>query len=380
MKSSAGNGGRVSSLDALRGLMMILMALDHARFFVAKIHPLEYWGAPLPQYQNGVSFLARLCAHLCAPGFFFLMGVAMVLFAESRRQQDWSEMRIASHFFLRGLLLLFLQQFVVNPAWFLGTMGSTAILKNVGGGTAWFNLDVLYGLGGCMMILALLLRANGALIAAVSVGAVAAGQMLMPAPEYADAAYSPLARMVLVPGQTGMLLVLYPLLHWVGIAGLGLAFGKWIVRDRAGAFRWLPVMGMGCLIFFAVLRALGLGDLHAPDGGGWIAFLNVTKYPPSLVFILFTLGVDLLLLALLSRLDLLLAPRGPLLVFGKAALFFYVLHLYLYAFVGVAFPGRDSLGVTCMAWLVGLALLYPLCRWYGRFKARTAASSIWRFF
>jgi uncharacterized membrane protein len=118
MKNSGGNGGRISSLDMLRGLLMILMALDHAQFFIAKIHPLEYWGEPLPQYQNVVSFLSRLGAHLCAPGFFFLMGIGMALFAESRRQREWPETRITRHFFLRRLLLLFLQQFVVNPAWF----------------------------------------------------------------------------------------------------------------------------------------------------------------------------------------------------------------------------------------------------------------------
>jgi uncharacterized membrane protein len=75
--------GRVSPLDSLRGRLMILMALDHARFFIAKVHPLEYWAAPLPQYPNAVSFVARLSSHLCAPGFSFLMGAGMALFAES---------------------------------------------------------------------------------------------------------------------------------------------------------------------------------------------------------------------------------------------------------------------------------------------------------
>jgi uncharacterized membrane protein len=369
-------------LDALRGLMMILMALDHARFFVAKVHPLEIWNAPLPQYRNIASFITRFFSHLCAPGFFFLMGVGMALFAESRRRQGWSEGRIARHFVLRGLLVLFLQQFVVNPAWFLGTMGSTDTLGNAGsGGTAWFNLDVLYGLGACMAILLLLLRANGTLVAAISLGAVGLTQILLPAPDHVTVAYSPLARMLLVPGQTGCLLVLYPILPWVGIAGLGLAFGKWVARDCARAFHWLPVAGVVFLAVFVVVRALGgFGNFHAPDNGSWVAFLNMTKYPPSLAFTLFTLGADLLLLALFSRFDSRLARCNPLMVFGRTALFFYIVHLYLYALGGFVFAGGGSLGMVYGVWLVGLVVLYPLCRWYGRFKAGTAPDGIWRFF
>lgn len=380
MSKSSGKGGRILSLDALRGLMMILMALDHAQFFVTKSHPLESWGAPLPQYQNAISFLTRLSSHLCAPGFFFLLGVAMALFAESRRRQGWSERRIARHFLLRGGLLLFLQQFVVNPAWFLGTMGATSMLESVGGDTAWFNLDVLYGLGGSMILLSLLLRAKGAVIAAASVAAIGVTQALVPALGYAEMSRSPLARMVLIPGQTGILLVLYPIVPWLGVAGLGLAFGKWLVHDRRGAFRQLPIIGIGLLVLFLIVRALGgFGNFHSPDGG-WIAFLNVTKYPPSLVFLLLTLGIDLLLLALLSRSDSLLGQRSPLLIFGQVALFFYIVHLYLYALSGFASPDGAGLGITYIAWLLGLMLLYPLCRWYGRFKAQAAPGSIWRFF
>ncbi|MBN1438049.1 MAG: DUF1624 domain-containing protein [Anaerolineales bacterium] len=154
-------GGRIRALDSRRGLMMILMALDHALFFIAKIHPLEYWGAPLPEYPDGVSFFVRLLSHLCAPGFFFLMGAGMAMFAESRRRQRWSGVRIARHLVLRGLLLIFLQLFVVNPAWFLETLGPTAILGNVGDGAAWINLEVLFGLGGCLLILPLALRVPG---------------------------------------------------------------------------------------------------------------------------------------------------------------------------------------------------------------------------
>jgi uncharacterized membrane protein len=270
--------------------------------------------------------------------FFLSHGSRHGFICRIPRKRDWPEWRIARHFLLRGLLLLFLQQLIVNPAWFLGTMGSTAILQTMGGETAWINLDVLYGLGGCRIVLSLLMRANSAAIAAASVVAIAAGRIFMPAPEFSDAVFSPLARMLLVPGQTGMLLVLYPLLHWLGIAGLGLAFGKWMVRDRDGAFRWLPFMGTGCLVSFVVLRALGLGDFHAPDGGGWLAFLNITKYPPSLVFMLLTMEIDLLLLSVFSGLSSRLGRWNPLLVFGRAALFFYVLHFYFFTVIGRPFP------------------------------------------
>ncbi|MBN1438050.1 MAG: hypothetical protein JW929_01465 [Anaerolineales bacterium] len=108
--------------------------------------------------------------------------------------------------------------------------------------------------------------------------------------------------------------------------------------------------------------------------------MNLTKYPPSLVFALFTLGIDFLLLAFLSGDFPPIHDWDPLLVFGRAALFFYVLHLYLYALAGIAFPAGSGLGTAGLAWVAGLAILYPVCRWYGGWKAGTAADSIWRFF
>ena len=376
--------GRLRSLDGLRGAIMILMALDHAVFFVTQTHPLEYWGNPLPQYQDVLSFLTRLSAHLCAPGFFFLMGFSMILFADSRRCRDWSEKRIMCHFVARGLLLLIIQQFVVNPAWFLGTFGSTEMLGITGppggGGDVYFSFDVLYGLGACMIVLAMLLRFNEVILTMVSVGAIVVAQVLTPTPDQVDTLYSPLVRFLLIPGQTGMMLVNYPVIPWLGVAGLGLVFGKLVLRDRQRAFRWLTVASVVFLLLFATARIVGgFGNLYSPDGANWVAFLSLTKYPPSLAFIAFTLSVDLFLLILFTRFDR-LAWHHPLLVFGRTALFFYVVHIYVYALSGFVFPTGAELAPAYLVWLIGLVLLYPLCRWYEGFKQKRAPNSIWRFF
>ena len=376
---------RLPSLDALRGLIMILMALDHAVFFVAKRHPLEYWGNPLPQHENASWLLTRLSSHVCAPGFFFLMGCGMVLFAASRRGRGWSEGRITRHFLTRGLLLIALQLLVVNPAWFLGTLGSTEMLGAAGppggGGMVFFNLDVLYSLGACLIVMSLPLRASGLVVSVMSVAAIVATQVLTPQPDDVATLYSPLLRLLLIPGQTGVLLVSYPLLPWLGFAGLGLVFGRKVLHDQDHAYRCLPILGSVSLALFVLVRGLGgFGNIHAPTGADWLAFLNLTKYPPSLVFFLFTWGVLLLLLALLARHKSTLGRRHPFLTFGTAALFFYVVHLYVYALCGFAFPGGAALAATYLVWLVGLAALYPLCAWYGRFKHGTAPDSAWRFF
>jgi len=376
---------RLPSLDALRGLIVMLMALDHAVFFVAKKHPLEYWGNPLPQHQDALWFLTRLSSHICAPGFFFLMGCSMVLFAASRRKRGWSESRITRHFLTRGLLLLVMQQFVVNPAWFLGTLGSTEVLGGAGppggGAEVVVNLDVLYGLGVCMVVMSLLLRVNGCIVLVTSLAALVVAQVLTPQPDQVDRLYSPLLRLLLIPGQTGLLLVSYPVVPWLGVTGLGLVCGQQVLDNRDRAFRWLPLVGGVSLALFVLVRGVGgFGNLHTPSAGDWIAFLNLTKYPPSLAFIMFTWGLVLLLLGLLARYAASLGQRHPLLTFGTTALFFYTVHLYVYALSGFAFPAGAGLASTYLVWLVGLALLYPLCTWYGDFKRRTAPDSAWRLF
>ena len=115
---------RLLAVDALRGLIIVVMALDHANHFVAQKHPSgEQWGGSFPIYGDTITFLTRFVTHLAAPGFFFLMGVGMLLFAKSRRRQGWSRWIVIRHFMVRGALLILLQFFVINRAWELSPGG-----------------------------------------------------------------------------------------------------------------------------------------------------------------------------------------------------------------------------------------------------------------
>ncbi|MBN1920017.1 MAG: DUF1624 domain-containing protein, partial [Anaerolineae bacterium] len=146
---AAPSSHRLLPLDSLRGLLMAVMALDHANTFISHgKRGFELWTGPFPNYAgHALAFLTRGITHIAAPGFFFLMGAGMVLFAHSRRERGWSDGQIARQFALRAALLLFLQFCVENPAWRLGQPDN---------GQTYYG--VLYALGGAMLIGILLLR------------------------------------------------------------------------------------------------------------------------------------------------------------------------------------------------------------------------------
>jgi len=374
------SSSRLISVDALRGLIMIFMALDHASYFVAKVHPGEWWGLPLPQYTSSLAFLTRFVTHPCAPGFFFLLGLSMIFFAESRRRLGWSEKQIWRYFLWRGLLLIVLQGLIENFAWLLGPAQET---RPGSSGPIWIYLGVLYALGLSMIICALFLRLRSSILTGLGLAAILIAQFLIPGAVNFPRVYSPFLRAILIPGQTGILAVKYTLFPWLGLALLGMALGRNMARDPKKTFRLALLFGAAAVLLFPVFRIAGgpVGDFHAPVNSGWIAFFNLTKYPPSLPFILVTLGINLLVLAPVSRMEGILQKWGkPLLTFGRTALFFYIVHLYMYGLIGLAFPNGMLLGRMYFFWLGGLVLLYFLCSWYASFKARQAPDSIWRMF
>ncbi len=358
---------------------MLVMALDHANLFIAHGHPRpEMWTGVFPTYTEPLPFFTRALTHLAAPGFFFLLGAGMTLFAASRAPLHWTRAQIVRYFITRGVILILLQCFVENPAWIWGAGGPFTFLALP------IYLGVLYGLGGAMILGALLFWLDTRVLLALGAGLLLGTEIVIR--YFANDVFrlAPVAQMLLLPGTAGPFNVLYPILPWLGVTTFGIAFGKWCVENPERAYRRALYFGVAFLVVYVPLRVWnGFGNIRAASGTGWMAFLNNVKYPPSITFLLLALGIDLTLLFALARRTcaLLTAYRSPLTVFGMTSLFFYIAHLYLYGFIGrTFFPAGTGILAMYPWWLAGLIALYPLCWAYRRWKHSRASNSLWRFF
>ncbi|MCC6536743.1 MAG: DUF1624 domain-containing protein [Bryobacterales bacterium] len=377
---------RYQAVDALRGVIMMLMAVDHASAFIARQHASEFWSGAMSAYSAAFPFLTRLVTHLCAPGFFFLMGAGAYWFAASRRAAGWTEVAIARRLAWRGLVMVGVAQLVEGPLPFLQDLLKPAAVRlnritappPIDGSSFAWALVVLTGLGLVLTICAVLVVwARPWMWLAVSALCLLLTNSALPA----DGKPGPLWHaLLLAPGLSQHVMVVYPVIPWLAGAAAGMYFAHRWRLAAAAAPRWVAQTGAALLVTGLALRAAGgWGNLRSPRDAGWIEFFNNVKYPPSAVFWALSLGVNLLILAVLLRWTHAL-PR-PLVVFGQTPLFFYAAHLYLLFAAGYFFfPEAGSLAQAWLVWAVALACLYPLCRAFQRFKQAMPAESWWRLF
>lgn len=381
---------RFVALDNLRGLIIILMALDHANLFIAHLHSGGEYYSSIPAYSTSwddtLAFLTRFVTHICAPGFFFLMGVGMVLFANSRRKQGWTDFQIMKHFWLRGLILIILQLFIINRIWEMYP----------GGFYPWPYFGVLYALGGAMIIGTILLRLPIKFLIPIGIifvfftefnsyGSLGFDEILT----LDFVPYTPLfdqsseVLLFFIARGNNLIWVNYPILAWMKVLILGFIFGNWFVINPTKAYKRSLYVGIAFLISFILIRLLnGYGNSYPmPTDFTWIDFLNVVKYPPSVTFVLLTMGINLIFLYSFSKI-----PNNfqkyikPLKIFGQVALFMYLTHLILYALLGNIFtPNGTELLVMYLYWVIGLLILYPVAKKYSELKHARPSNSLLRF-
>jgi len=379
---SGAPGRRLLSIDALRGLIMVIMALDHAAFWVARVHPFEFWSEPLPDYGSVSWFLTRWITHLCAPGFFFLMGTGMSLLAASRRDSGWTDQRITSFFLKRGIALIVVSYaFEILPASLMQMAGSSAAPL---GPTHYVVLGVLVTLGISMALCGALMRLSIRTWLATAFIAIMAPNFLIPTLGRNDGSIGAFLRLFFVPGETGAIMSIYPIIPWFGMCALGVGFGQLVRKNEDRALRAMLPMGLAYLMAFIGIRfGGGFGNMRIPAGQGWMDFLTVVKYPPSLAFTTLMLGLNLVLLSTFHQMRDALEPLlKPLAVFGQAPLFFYILHMHMYAWLRVLVFSNAAppQWVLYVSWLAVVALLYPACKWFRARKLQTPEDSLWRMF
>lgn len=362
---------RLLSVDALRGLIMVLMALDHANFFVAQKHSSgEYWGGAMPVYHDGWAFITRLVTHLSAPGFFFLMGVGMFYFSRSRREGGWGNWAIIRFFLIRGSFLIILQFLVVNYAW---KLGSGLFPKHY--------IGVLVALGGSMILASFLLQVKP-YYWLISAGILFVGmELLHPQPDQWGLA-NIWGLIFMYSGGNLSLWSNYPVLPWLELVLLGMYFGYRLALDTQRTVKQAGLWGSLLLVAFLFLRYLNsFGNIRPIEGDRWIDFFNVVKYPPSITFTLLTMGANLIILSFLGWLETKTTWISEILaVYGREPLLFYLVHLFLYLGLGILVaPNGSTLAGMVPIWISGLAIMYPLCKIYHTIKVQHSSLSLLRY-
>ncbi len=379
------NKERINSIDLLRGVVIILMALDYVRMYFGQ----GSWFTDPTNLATTTPllFFTRWITHFCAPIFIFLAGTSAALY-RARLQHTRQLFR---YLFTRGLWLIFLELVIVNFGWTFDITFSFRFLQ------------VIWGIGVSMVALAFLVYLPKWAIFAFGIVAVAGHNLLDPIQMEGT---TPLAliwyilhqKQVVVFGPNFVVDVVYPLIPLVGLISLGYVFGTFYQPGFSPVARrkWLLSIGTAAILLFLVLRGFNLYGDPNPWGqqpalaNPILSFLNTTKYPTSLQFLLMTIGPGLVFLALTEKTNNRITE--VVLTFGRVSLFFYVVHIYLihflalvalaisgwswteYIVTGEAFLSQRLTGfgfplyVVYLVWVLVLLVLYPLSRWYRLYK------------
>jgi uncharacterized membrane protein len=371
--------GRVASVDILRGVVMVIMALDHVRDYFTNA-PFD----PTDLSQTSVAyFLTRWITHFCAPTFVFLAGVGAGLSGVGGRP-----LRSLSRFlWTRGLWLIIAELTIVRFAWAFNLAYTTQL---------W--VQVIWALGWSMIVLSALVYLPRWAIATFGIVMIAGHNLLdgVPLLDQGSTLFGAGARDWFWSFlHVQRFPVAYPIIPWVGVMAAGYAFAPIMLRPRGERVRRLLLIGGSLTLLFFLLRGLNVyGDPSrwSVQPRSWMtqmSFLNTTKYPPSLLYLLMTLGPAIMLLVPFERL------RGPVATYfdtiGRVPFFYYVLHILLIhslaLIVGVAtgFPLQALLNPpffgygegwgtglvnVYLIWLFVVLLLYLPCRWFAGVKAR----------
>jgi uncharacterized membrane protein len=362
---------RVASIDLIRGAVMVLMAIDHVRV---------YSGLPAGGPTAGI-FFTRWVTHFVAPAFIFLAGTSAFLYG--RKHSDLSRF-----LFTRGVWLVLLELTVIRICWTFNFDFKNYMLAGV-----------IWVIGCCMILMAVLVRLKPRTVGIIGVAIIALHNVVMPW----LVQHVPLGKFWNIlygigPVEGTPLLVLYSIIPWIGVMAAGYWFGTVLTLEPARRNRICLRLGLGAIALFVVLRGFNLyGDPQPWSPAGprpaLLSFLNTSKYPASLDFLLMTLGPTIALIPLLDR------ARGRvaqwLTVFGRVPFFYYVLHIPLIHALALAVskirtgsvdpwlfsnhpmnPGPVpegyawSLGLLYLVWAIALVMLYFPCRWYADLKAR----------
>jgi uncharacterized membrane protein len=358
------NSKRINSIDILRGIVMIVMALDHTRDYFSdfKFDPTDL------QHASTEMFLTRWITHFCAPVFIFLSGTSAYLSMRRNGSKSGASRRL----FTRGLWLIVLEVTFVRLGWAFDFNYSLVFLQ------------VIWAIGCSMLALSALIFLPRELILGIGLIMIFGHNAL---DNFHPANMTTMWQLLhvqspIIYGNGNTIMVLYPLIPWIGVMATGYSFGRIFKLPERQRHKVLYNIGFSAIILFLLLRATNFyGDMahwrHQETMGRTVlSFINCTKYPPSLLYLLMTLGPAITLLPVLEKMKGMAADIFS--VYGRVPLFYYVIHIYLIHSMAVVcsyffrnnaaitvflHPGY-SLPMVYFFWALAIAMLYLPCKWF----------------
>ena len=378
---------RIESIDFLRGLVMVLMALDHSRgyfFFGSFTSSLTDLSTSTPMF-----FFTRVITHFCAPVFVLLTGVSAYLYGSKKNKYELSKF-----LFTRGIWLIFLEIIVNNFLWFFDPSFSMILLQ------------VIWAIGFGMLFLSALIYLSNRVILMVGLSIVFFHNLLdffvFEGKSIDSILWYFLHQMSIVEVSDSTSIIFgYPVLPWMGLMAIGYVLGSVFINYQPNERRSLLIKyGCYCIALFLILRFLDFyGDpnsftMQNSFTSTVMDFFNTTKYPPSLLFILMTIGPSLLVLAYIEKIKNKITDF--FIVFGRVPLFYYFLHIlviHIFAIIVLIVNGGDPsimfnmtpylgyqqqlveygypMWVVYFVWFVVILMLYPLCYKYMNYKSNS---------
>ncbi|MDE5098727.1 MAG: heparan-alpha-glucosaminide N-acetyltransferase domain-containing protein [Trichodesmium sp. St16_bin4-tuft] len=372
---------RVISIDILRGVVMVLMTLDHVRFFFsnADFNPLDLTQSNIPL------FLTRWVTHICAPTFIFLAGIGAYLSLKRGK----SKPKLCRFLLLRGLWLVFLDLTVVTFSWSFNLRGN------------FFVAGVLWAIGWSMVFLAAVIYLPTRTIAAIGILMIVGHNFFdhVQAEQLGNIGWvwTILHERKMLELTSGFrLFILYPLIPWIGVMAVGYAFGTLLEIEKNRRLQLLRKISLSMIVTFIIIRVIN----SYGDPNPWLiqsrffytllSFLNCHKYPPSLLYLLITLGLAIILLYFLEKSEI--RYFKPLIILGQQPLFFYVIHFWLIHITAILFAlsrygitpftfsqlgiswkpkafGYD-LPIVYLIWLLMTVILYIICERFAKYKKK----------
>jgi uncharacterized membrane protein len=357
---------RIATIDWMRGLVMVLMIVDHASMafdgtHISKDSAMFADAATMP--LPAAEFFTRWMTALCAPTFVFLAGTSLAISIERRVAKGMDAWEIDKGILTRGAII--------------GLLDITLISF----GSGRWNIGVLMAIGLSMICMALLRRLPSWLLLTVGIGWMYLGELVTALVWHPPGSSSKIAAFFVANYAGNALLIKYPLFPWLAIMMVGWVFGRYATdfnmkKEGLSPRAIMTIAGVVGLVTFAIVRyQAGYGDmfLHRSDNS-WQQWLHVSKYPPSLTYYGLELGILSLALVILRTLEprIGVRPNGVFLVFGQTAMFYYLVHRLAMEIPATYFGlrGFGNLTTTYVVAVLMVIILYPLCRWYRTLKQK----------